>query len=66
MPESVTDRTSRCHEMICLLTKKKSYYYDAEAIKEPVFSCHHAANAARRGATTTKMSMVHRVKLHTP
>lgn len=35
MPESVTDRTTKCHEMIYLLTKNKDYYYDAEAIKEP-------------------------------
>jgi DNA modification methylase len=34
-PESVTDRTSRAHEMIYLLTKNKDYYYDAEAIKQP-------------------------------
>lgn len=35
MPESVTDRTSKAHEMIYLLTKNKDYYYNAEAIKVP-------------------------------
>lgn len=35
MPESVTDRCTKSHEYIFLLTKSKSYYYDAEAIKEP-------------------------------
>jgi DNA modification methylase len=35
MPESVTDRTTKAHEFIYLLTKNKSYYYDQEAIKEP-------------------------------
>lgn len=35
MPESVTDRTTKAHEFIYLLTKNKNYYYDAEAIKEP-------------------------------
>lgn len=35
MPESVTDRPTRSHEYIFLLTKSAKYYYDAEAIKEP-------------------------------
>jgi DNA modification methylase len=35
MPESVTDRPTRAHEHIFLLTKSPRYYYDAEAIKEP-------------------------------
>ena len=34
MPESVTDRTTKSHEMLYLLTKNKQYYYDPEAIKE--------------------------------
>jgi DNA modification methylase len=36
MPESVTDRPTRSHEYIFLLTKSKKYYYDAETIKEPL------------------------------
>lgn len=36
MPESVTDRPTKSHEYIFLLTKNQTYYYDAEAIKEPV------------------------------
>ena len=35
MPESVTDRCTKSHEYIFLLSKSKSYYYDYEAIKEP-------------------------------
>jgi len=34
MPESVTDRCTKSHEYVFLLTKSKDYYYDAEAIKE--------------------------------
>jgi DNA modification methylase len=34
MPESVTDRPTKAHEQIFLLTKAERYYYDAEAIKE--------------------------------
>jgi DNA modification methylase len=35
MPESVTDRPTRSHEYLFLLTKSQRYYYDHEAIKEP-------------------------------
>ena len=34
MPESVTDRCTKAHEYIFLMTKKPRYYYDAEAIRE--------------------------------
>jgi DNA modification methylase len=36
MPESVTDRPTKSHEHIFLLTKSAKYFYDHEAIKEPV------------------------------
>lgn len=36
MPESVTDRPTRSHEYVFLLTKSKHYWYDADAIREPV------------------------------
>lgn len=35
MPESVTDRCTKSHEYIFLLSKQAKYYYDHEAIKEP-------------------------------
>uniref|UniRef100_A0A6M3INB1 Putative methyltransferase n=1 Tax=viral metagenome TaxID=1070528 RepID=A0A6M3INB1_9ZZZZ len=35
MPESVTDRPTKAHEYIFLLTKSAKYFYDAEAIREP-------------------------------
>ena len=35
MPESVTDRPTKSHEYLFLLSKSPKYYYDAEAIKEP-------------------------------
>lgn len=34
MPESVTDRPTKSHEYIFLLSKSADYFYDAEAIKE--------------------------------
>jgi DNA modification methylase len=36
MPESVTDRCTKAHEYIFLLSKSARYYYDAEAIKEKI------------------------------
>jgi DNA modification methylase len=36
MPESVRDRCTKAHEYIFLLAKSERYYYDAEAIAEPV------------------------------
>lgn len=35
MPESVTDRPTRAHEYLFLLSKSASYFYDADAIREP-------------------------------
>ncbi len=35
MPESVTDRPTKSHEYLFLLTKSKTYYYDQDAIREP-------------------------------
>ena len=34
MPESVTDRCTKSHEYIFLMSKSANYYYDAESIKE--------------------------------
>lgn len=36
MPESVKDRPTRSHEYIFLLTKKPIYFYDIDAIREPL------------------------------
>lgn len=36
MPESAKDRPSRCYEHIFLLSKSRKYYYDGDAIAEPV------------------------------
>ena len=45
MPESVTDRPTKAHETIFLLTKSPRYYYDAEAIKERAVSDHDSGNS---------------------
>src|SRR3990167_9458019 len=38
MPESVTDRCTKSHEYIFLMSKSPNYYFDNEAIKEPAVS----------------------------
>jgi DNA modification methylase len=44
MPESVTDRPTKAHEYVFLLSKSERYFYDAEAAKEPA-----TGNAHERG-----------------
>lgn len=36
MPESVRDRCTKAHEYIFLLSKSERYFFDADAIKEPL------------------------------
>ncbi len=35
MPESVTDRPTKAHEYVFLLTRSPRYYFDQEAVREP-------------------------------
>jgi DNA modification methylase len=55
-PESVTDRPTRTHEYVFLLSKSRRYFYDADAIKEPLAKCNaqrttsHYGTAERYGA----------------
>jgi site-specific DNA-methyltransferase (cytosine-N4-specific) len=51
MPESVTDRCTKSHEYLFLLTKSARYYYDAEAIKEDCTADHLAGNHSHKGLT---------------
>jgi DNA modification methylase len=49
MPESVTDRPTRSHEYLFLLTKAARYHYDADAIREPHATEPHApGNTGKR------------------
>ena len=49
MPESVTDRPTKAHEYLFLLTKAERYYYDADAIREPATDAgrEHGRNGRR-------------------
>lgn len=54
MPESVTDRPTRSHEYIFLLTKSAKYFYDYEAIKEPCIYDKDGTGTAARKARASK------------
>src|SRR3954469_1826318 len=44
MPESTLDRPTSSHEHVFLLTKKPTYFYDAEAVREPDAGTDHPRN----------------------
>ena len=46
MPESVRDRCTKAHEYIFLLSKNRKYFYDADAVKEPL-ACENDAIRSR-------------------
>lgn len=53
MPESVTDRPTRSHEYVFLLSKSATYYWDAQAVAEPSVSDHPSGNGYKRDARMT-------------
>jgi DNA modification methylase len=46
MPESVTDRCTKAHEYVFLMSKGQRYCFDAEAISEPAVSVEHVRKYA--------------------
>lgn len=52
MPSSVTDRPTSAHEYVFLLTKSERYFYDADAIKEPVLA--ESVKRAEMGFNTSQ------------
>lgn len=59
MPESVTDRCTKAHEYIFLLSKSQKYFYDNDAIKEPAIYAgddRGSRNDSRRGTEANSMS----------
>jgi len=51
MPESVTDRCTKAHEYIFLMSKNERYYYDNDAIKEQAVADHAPGNTTHKGTT---------------
>ena len=54
MPDSVTDRCTKAHEYIFLLSKSPRYYYNAEAIAEPAQCAGDPRNKRSVWTVTTK------------
>lgn len=50
MPESVTDRPTKSHEYLFLLSKSERYYFDADSIREPHVDFERGANGTRVGS----------------
>lgn len=51
MPESVTDRCTKSHEYLFLLSKSKRYYFDAAAIAEQAVADHAPGNTNHKHAS---------------
>lgn len=73
MPEAVTDRPTRAHEHVFMLTKKPRYWYDSDAIREesdPEQQAHNERYAkvyaaqADRAATTGQPGNVNNAGVH--
>ena len=62
MPESVTDRCTKSHEYIFLLTKSANYYYDAESIKEPAQNWGTTDRSNFRNGTKDKLLIHNNLK----
>jgi DNA modification methylase len=50
MPESVTDRCTKAHEYLFLLSKSETYFMDREGLKERAVSKKPSGNGYKRGA----------------
>jgi DNA modification methylase len=51
MPESVTDRCTKAHEYIFLLSKSPRYYFDSDAIKEPAIGAGQTRGGGKKAST---------------
>ena len=62
MPESVTDRPTKAHEYVFLLTKSARYFYDADAVREPQLEpgrIQRHGNGIRHDATRDSLRVDH-------
>ena len=65
MPESVTDRCTKAHEYIFLLSKNKKYYCDMEAIKEEATGYDGRKDTLMKGSAKYKTSVIPGQSAHT-
>lgn len=65
MPESVTDRCTKAHEYIFLLSKSAKYFYDSGAIKTKM-ECGEHDKRARQGRKRFPTELVNGIRGNTP
>jgi DNA modification methylase len=65
MPESVTDRCTKSHEYIFLLSKSKNYYFDYESIQEEATGYDGRKDTLLKGSDKYKQRVVTGKKEHT-
>jgi DNA modification methylase len=58
MPESVTDRCTKSHEYIFLLSKSPQYYFDHVAIKEPSVNPESYKGRRKRSSMTEQSEII--------
>lgn len=66
MPESVRDRCTKSHEYVFLLSKRPKYYYDREAIREPIKETTNGKSGVRRSGDSKTRSREHWGVPHDP
>jgi DNA modification methylase len=66
MPESVTDRCTKAHEYIFLMSKKQKYYYDIEPIREQIKPSTDGQASVRRSGDSKTRSKEHWGVPHNP
>lgn len=66
MPESVTDRCTKAHEYIFLMSKSQKYYYNIEPIREPIKPSTDGQASVRRSGDSKTRSKEHWGVPHNP
>ena len=66
MPESIRDRPTKSHEYLFLLTKSPRYYYDREAIREPIKETTSGKSGVRRSGNSKTRNKEHWGVPHDP
>jgi DNA modification methylase len=66
MPESVTDRCTKAHEYIFLMSKSQKYYYDRESVREEIKETTNGKAGVRRSGDSKTRSREHWGIPHNP
>lgn len=66
MPESVNDRCTKAHEYVFLLSKRDRYFYDRDAIREPIKPTTDGRAGVRRSGNSKTRNREHWGVPHEP